>query len=91
MDAGTNMKVKFRTGDIDHRERRRRHRTVDDEDDKFKCDRGFECEDRGHVVAECQLYEKEKGVYMTELGKLHGRYRIEQELMMMTVLFLASD
>lgn len=75
MDAGTKLKVKFRTGDIGLRERRRRHRTVDDEDDKFKCDCGFECEDRVHVVAECQWYEKEREVYMTELGKIQGRYR----------------
>ncbi|CAB1121249.1 unnamed protein product [Ectocarpus sp. CCAP 1310/34] len=34
MDAGTKLKVKFRTGDIGLRERRRRHRTVDDEDDE---------------------------------------------------------
>ncbi|CAB1099598.1 unnamed protein product [Ectocarpus sp. CCAP 1310/34] len=53
MDAGTKLKVKFRTGDIGLRERRRRHRTVDNEDDEFKCDCGFECEDRVHVVAEC--------------------------------------
>ncbi|CAB1097155.1 unnamed protein product [Ectocarpus sp. CCAP 1310/34] len=52
MDAGTKLKVKFRTGDIGLRERRRRHGTVDEEDDEFKCDCGFECEDRVHVVAE---------------------------------------
>ncbi|CAB1109836.1 unnamed protein product [Ectocarpus sp. CCAP 1310/34] len=69
MDAGTKLKVKFRTGDIGLRERRRRHRTVDEEDDEFKCDCGFECEDRVHVVAECPLYKKEREVYVTELGK----------------------
>ncbi|CAB1113177.1 unnamed protein product [Ectocarpus sp. CCAP 1310/34] len=75
MDAGTKLKVKFRTGDIGLRERRRRHRTVDDEDDEFKCDCGFECEDRVHVVAECPLYKKEREVYVTELGKIDGTYR----------------
>ncbi|CAB1096020.1 unnamed protein product [Ectocarpus sp. CCAP 1310/34] len=75
MDAGTKLKVKFRTGDIGLRERRRRHRTVDEEDDEFKCDCGFECEDRVHVVAECPLYKKERELYMTELGKIDGTYR----------------
>ncbi|CAB1108396.1 unnamed protein product [Ectocarpus sp. CCAP 1310/34] len=74
MDAGTKLKVKFRTGDISLRDRRRRHRTVDDEDDEFKCDCGFECEDRVHVVAECPLYKKEREVYMTELGIIEGTY-----------------
>ncbi|CAB1120939.1 unnamed protein product [Ectocarpus sp. CCAP 1310/34] len=50
MDAGTKLKVKFRTGDIGLRERRRRHRTVDEEDDEFKCDCGFECEHRVLLV-----------------------------------------
>ncbi|CAB1103564.1 unnamed protein product [Ectocarpus sp. CCAP 1310/34] len=63
------------TGDIGLRERRRRHRTVDEEDDEFKCDCGFECEDRVHVVAECPLYKKEREVYVTELGKIDGTYR----------------
>ncbi|CAB1112621.1 unnamed protein product [Ectocarpus sp. CCAP 1310/34] len=40
--------------------------TADDEDDGFKCDCGFECEDRVHVVAECPLYKKEREVYVTE-------------------------
>ncbi|CAB1109066.1 unnamed protein product [Ectocarpus sp. CCAP 1310/34] len=70
MDAGTKLKVKFRTGDMGLRERRRRHRTVVDEHDEFKCDCGFECEDRVHVVAECPLYKKEREVYVTELGKI---------------------
>ncbi|CAB1105049.1 unnamed protein product [Ectocarpus sp. CCAP 1310/34] len=74
MDAGTMLKVKFRTGDIGLRERRRRHRTVDDEDDEFKCDCGFECEARVHVVAECPLYKKEREVYVTELGTIDGTY-----------------
>ncbi|CAB1106815.1 unnamed protein product [Ectocarpus sp. CCAP 1310/34] len=72
---GTKLRVRFRTGDIGLRERRRRHRTVDDEDDEFKCDCGFECEDRVHVVAECPLYKKEREVYVTELGKIDGTYR----------------
>ena len=42
MDAGTKLKVKFRTGDIGLRERRRRYRKIDEEDDKFKCDCGSE-------------------------------------------------
>ncbi|CAB1096931.1 unnamed protein product [Ectocarpus sp. CCAP 1310/34] len=75
MDAGTKLKVKFRTEDTSLRERRRRHRTVDEEDDEFKCDCGFECEDRVHVVAECPLYKKEREVYVTELGKIDGTYR----------------
>ena len=75
MAARTKLKVKFRTGGIGLRERGRRYRTVVDEDDKFKCDCGWECEDRVHVVAECSLYKKEREVYMTELGKMEGRYR----------------
>ncbi|CAM9193488.1 unnamed protein product [Ectocarpus sp. 6 AP-2014] len=38
-------------------------------------DCGFECEDRVHVLAECRLYNKEREVYMTERGKMRGRYR----------------
>lgn len=62
MDEGTKLKVKFRTGDIDLQERRRRFRKVD-EDDKFKCECGTECEDRVHVVAECPFYNKERSVH----------------------------
>lgn len=65
MDEGTKLKVKFGTGDIALEERRRRFRKVDDEDDKFNCDCGSECEDRVHVVAECPLYDQEREVYMT--------------------------
>ncbi|CAB1115185.1 unnamed protein product [Ectocarpus sp. CCAP 1310/34] len=72
---GTKLKVKFRTGDMGLRECRRSYRTIDDEDDEFKCDCGFECEDRVHVVAECPLYKKEREVYVTELGKIDGTYR----------------
>ncbi|CAB1105103.1 unnamed protein product [Ectocarpus sp. CCAP 1310/34] len=75
MDAGTKLKVKFRTGDIALRERRRGHRTVENDDDEFKCDWGFEGEDRVHVIAECPLYKKERGVYVTELGKVDRTYR----------------
>ncbi|CAB1118438.1 unnamed protein product [Ectocarpus sp. CCAP 1310/34] len=75
MDAGTKLKVKFRTGDIGLRERRGRHRTVDDEGNEFRCDCGFECIDRVHVVAECPLYKKEREVYVTELGKIDRTYR----------------
>ncbi|CAB1105337.1 unnamed protein product [Ectocarpus sp. CCAP 1310/34] len=59
VDTGTKLKVEFRTGDIDIRERRRRYGKADDEDANFKCDCGSECEDRVHVVAECRLYKKQ--------------------------------
>ncbi|CAB1100297.1 unnamed protein product [Ectocarpus sp. CCAP 1310/34] len=75
MDAGTKLKVEFRARDEGLPERRRRHRTVDDEVDEFKCDCGFECEDRVHVVAECPWYKKERQVYVTELGKIDGTHR----------------
>ncbi|CAB1109326.1 unnamed protein product [Ectocarpus sp. CCAP 1310/34] len=75
MDAGTTLKVKFRTGDIGLRERSRRLHKADDEDAKFKCDCGSECENRVHVVAECRLYKKEREVSMTELGKVEEKYR----------------
>ncbi|CAB1117562.1 unnamed protein product [Ectocarpus sp. CCAP 1310/34] len=74
MDAGTKLKVEFRTGDIGLGERRRRFRNVDDEDDKLKCECGSGCEDRVHVVAEHPLYKKEREVYMTEIGKVGGTY-----------------
>ncbi|CAB1104539.1 unnamed protein product [Ectocarpus sp. CCAP 1310/34] len=74
MDAGTKLKVKFRTGDIGLRERRRRHRTVDEEEYEFKCDCGFECEDRVHVVAECPLYKKEREVIMWGFLRLENEY-----------------
>lgn len=63
---------KFRTGDIDLEERRRRFRKRNEDNDKFACGCGFECEDRVHVVAECPLYDQEREVYMTELGKIEG-------------------
>ncbi|CAB1101144.1 unnamed protein product [Ectocarpus sp. CCAP 1310/34] len=46
--------------------------TVDNEDDKFRCDCGSERADGAH---ECQLCEKKREVYVTELGKIEGRYR----------------
>lgn len=47
MGAGEKkLKGKYRTGDMDLRERRRRSRNVStvDEDDKFKCECGIEFE-----------------------------------------------
>ncbi|CAB1096171.1 unnamed protein product [Ectocarpus sp. CCAP 1310/34] len=83
MDAGTKLKVKFRTGDIGLRERRRRHRTVDEEDDEFKCDCGFECEDRVHVVAECPLYKKEREVLLSipsgPLSTVNVRFIVDKD------------
>ncbi|CAN0124538.1 unnamed protein product [Ectocarpus sp. 6 AP-2014] len=58
LDAGTKLKVKFRTGDIAFENLDKRIRKVDDDDDNFKCDCGSECEDRVHIVAECPLYNK---------------------------------
>ena len=74
MDAGTKLKVNFRTADIGLRERRRRFTEVDDDDEKFKRECGSKCEDGMHEVAECAHY-KEREVCMTELGKLQGGYR----------------
>ncbi|CAN0551837.1 unnamed protein product [Ectocarpus sp. 8 AP-2014] len=76
------MKVEFRTGDICLRERRRRHGTVETTKTTNSSNviAASSAEDRVQVVAECcQLCEKERAVYMTELGTLQGRYRIEQE------------
>lgn len=73
MLTGKILKVKFRTGNVDLNERRKRCRKIhEDDDDVFKCNCGCACEDQMHTVRKCPICEKEKELYMGELGKIKG-------------------
>lgn len=70
------MKVKFSTGDVDLKERRKQFRKVDKHDDEiFRYDCGRTCEDRIFMVGECPLYENDREICMSGVRKIEGRDR----------------
>lgn len=60
MDAGTRLKVNFRTEHLGLRERGKRFREVDQDDDMFTCDCGSAWEDRIYMVGEGPFHESER-------------------------------
>lgn len=72
MDVGTNLKVKFRTGDVNLQnvggDSARQTMTTQG---FFKCISGSVYEDQIHVVAESPcVRQRETRVYFSELGKI---------------------
>ena len=69
MDAAKNLKLRFRVGDLDLPERRKRYGSSrgEQDEDTQKCRCGKAIESRTHIVAECELYKEERDVL--ERGK----------------------
>ena len=75
LDAAKNLKLRFRVGDLDLPERRKRYtsKRVEEEVDKQICPCGKAIESRTHIVAECELYQEDRDVLgwgMLDLNKV---------------------
>ena len=73
LDAAKNLKLRFRVGDLDLPERRKRYtnKRVKEEVDKQNFPRGKATESRTHIVAECELYQEERDVQEREMWDLN--------------------
>ena len=69
MDAAKHLKLRFRVGDLDLPERRKRYTSSREEEvDAQKCPCGKAMESRTHVVAECEIYKEERDVLGGKCG-----------------------
>ena len=64
LDAAKNLKLRFRVGDLDLPERRKRYtsKRVEEKVDEQNCPCGKAVESRTHMIAECELYQEEQDV-----------------------------
>ena len=70
---GENLKLRFRVGDLDLPERRKRYTSSREEEDvdRQKCPCGKAMESRTHIVAECELYKEERDVLEGEMRDMN--------------------
>ena len=65
MDPAKSLKLRFRVGDLDLPERRKRYassREDEEEIDAQMCPCGKAMESRTHMVGECEMYKEERNV-----------------------------
>ena len=69
MDAAKNLKLRFRVGDLDLPQKRKRYTSSREDEDvdaqKCPCDKAMVS--RTHIVAECELYKEERDVLEGEM------------------------
>ena len=72
MDYANKLKLRFRVGDLDLPERRKRYTSSREEEDvaTTKCPCGATTESRTHTVGECELYKEERDALEEEMRKL---------------------
>ena len=72
LHAAKRLKLRFRVGDLDLPDTRKRYTTnrVEEEVDKQTCPCGKAIEIRTHIVAECELYQEERDVLEGEMRDL---------------------
>ena len=73
MDAVKSLKLRFRVGDLDLPERRKRYmstRVEEEEESNCPCGKAI-IESRIHTVAECELYQEEWDVLEVEMRDLN--------------------
>ena len=72
LDYSKNLKLRFRIGDLDLPERRKRYTSsrVEEEEEARTCPCGKARESRTHVVAECELYKEEWDVLEGEIREV---------------------
>ena len=72
LDTAKKSKLRFRVGDLDLPERRKRYtsKRVEEEVDKQNCQCGKAIESRTHIVAKCELYQEERDVLEGEMRDL---------------------
>ncbi|KCZ94934.1 hypothetical protein HOC_20993, partial [Hyphomonas oceanitis SCH89] len=70
MDFAKKLKLRFRVGDLDLPERRRRYTSSREEEEveAQMCPCGKAIESRVHIVGECERYKEERDVLEEEMG-----------------------
>ena len=70
---GEILKLRFRVGDLDLSERRKRYTSSREEEDvdAQKCPCGKAMESRTHIMAECELYKEERDVLEGEMRDMN--------------------
>ena len=73
LDYSKNLKLRFRIGDLDLPERRKRYTSsrVEEEEEAQTCPCGKARESRTHIVAECELYKKERDTLVEEIREVN--------------------
>ena len=73
MDYAKTLKLRFRVGDLDLPERRKKYTSSrgEEQEDAQMCPYGKEVESRTHIVGECEIYKEEWNVSkeMRKLGE----------------------
>ena len=73
MDPAKSLKLRFRVGDLDLPERRKRYassREDEEEIDAQMCPCGKAMESRTHMVGECEMYKEERNVLGEEMREI---------------------
>ena len=73
MDKAKKLKLRFRVGDLDLPEKRKRHTSSREEEDVATnmCPCGTTIEGRTHIVGECEIYKEERDALEEEMRKLN--------------------
>ena len=73
LDYAKNLKLRFRIGDLDLPERRKRYTSsrVEEEEEAQTCPCGKARESRTHIVAECELYKEERDTLEKEMREVN--------------------
>ena len=73
MDYAKKLKLRFRVGDLDLPEKRKRHTSSREEEDVATnmCPCGTTIEGRTHTVGECEIYKEERDALEGEMRKLN--------------------
>ena len=71
MDYAKKLKLRFRVGNLDLPERRKRYTSSREEEDvdTHMCPCGMTIESRTHVVGECEIYKEERDALEEEMRK----------------------
>ena len=73
LDYAKTLKLRFRIGDLDLPERRKRCASSREEEEIAQmCPCGKAVERRTHIVGECKIYKDERAVF-EEMGKIYER------------------
>ena len=72
MDFAKTLKLRFRAGDLDLPERRKRYTSSREEEeiDAQMCPCGKAIESRTHIVGECEMYKEERDVLEEETREI---------------------
>ena len=72
MDFAKTLKLRFRVGDLDLPERRKRYTSSREEEeiDAQMCPCGKAIESRTHIVGECEIYKEERDVLEEEMREI---------------------